>query len=248
MPSVQDDRSYNQGFAKSEALEVRTDRRVHYMIEKLSEGNGNKGLRVLEIGCGTGDISYRLALKTGAIVYGTDLCMPFIEEAKATYRLPNLKYGVIDFNDVEHLERIEKTNKFDAVVGNGILHHLYYSLEKSLANINRLLNPGGRIVFLEPNFFNPYCLIIFNIGYFRKLSRLEPTEMTFTRGFIRRKLEESGFGEIEIEFRDFLLPGVPKVMIQPLVAIGAVLERIPVLNAMAQSIFISAVKKELHVA
>src|SRR5208337_1588456 len=104
MPSVQDDRGFNQGFVKSEALEVRTGRRVDYIIKKLSENEGRKGLRVLEIGCGTGDMSYRLALKTGANVCGIDLCVPFIEQAKATYRLPNLEYGVLDFNNADHLD------------------------------------------------------------------------------------------------------------------------------------------------
>jgi len=244
MPSVQDDRGYNQMFVDSDALEIRTGRRVHAMIEKLSENDGVKGLHVLEIGCGTGDVSYRLARGTGAIVYGTDLCLPFIEQAKTSYRLPNLKYGVLDFNNEQHLGNIEKTGRFDAVVGNGILHHLYYSLNKSLANIYRLLKPGGKIAFWEPNYFNPYCLLIFNVSIFRKLARLEPTEMTFTRRFIRRKLEEAGFCEIEIEFKDFLLPSVPDVLIQPLVSIGALVERIPVLKALAQSIFISAMKRE----
>ena len=244
MPSVQDDRGYNQGFVDSDALEIRTGRRVHAMIEKLSENDGIMGLRLLEIGCGTGDVSYRLARGTGAIVYGTDLCLPFIEQAKASYHLPNLKYGVLDFNDEEQLDGVEETGKFDAVVGNGILHHLYYGLDKSLPNICRLLKPGGRMVFWEPNFFNPYCLLIFNVSILRKLARLEPTEMTFTRRFIRRKLEEAGFCEIEIEFKDFLLPSVPNLMIRPLVSIGALLEKIPVLKAMAQSIFISAMKRE----
>ncbi len=246
MTTVKDDRGYNQIYSKNKALEIRTQRRVDYMTKELSRTKNLKGSEILEIGCGTGEAAYRLALKTGANVYGTDLCVPFVEQARANYQLPNLEYGILDFNSQKDLDGITSTKKFDSVVGNGILHHLYYNLNESLTNINRLMNPGGKIVFLEPNFFNPYCLLIFNVQPFRKLARLEPTEMTFTRGFIRRKLEAAGFVEIKIEFKDFLLPGVPNWSIRPLVGIGAVLEKVPVLKALAQSIFISAAKKDPH--
>lgn len=239
MPSIVDDRGYNQGYKKSKSVAIRTERRCDYIVGMMDL---KKPARILEIGCGTGSHSYLLAKKTGKQVLGTDICGPFIEEARAGRSLPNLEYRKLDFNSRSDVKTVLRGLTFDYVVGDGILHHLYHDLDASLANIAGLLNPGGKIVFLEPNFYNPYCLLIFNIGIFRKLAKLEPGEMAFTPGFIIEKLEKAGFSKVRTEFRDFLVPGTPDFMINPAIAAGKVLERLPLLNRLSQSIFISAEK------
>jgi 2-polyprenyl-3-methyl-5-hydroxy-6-metoxy-1,4-benzoquinol methylase len=240
MSSIQDDRGYNQGYRPSKSLDVRNQRRCRYILDRMEPSAGAK---ILEIGCGTGELSYMMAEKSGCKVMGIDICAPFIEQARKNFNLPNLEFQILDFNDAGNLKDVTAECKFDYVVGNGILHHLYYSLDESLDNIYSLLKKGGKIIFLEPNFYNPYCLLIFNIGLFRKLARLEPDEMTFTKKAITRKLEEAFFSDIEVEYRDFLVPGTPDFLIEPVVSIGGVIEKIPVLNMTAQSIYISARKQ-----
>lgn len=129
---------------------------------------------------------------------------------------------------------------FDCIVGNGILHHLYPKLDDALAKMKHLLKPGGRIVFLEPNIYNPYVYLIFSCPPLRRRARLEPDEMAFSKRFVAAKLQRTGYRNIRVEFRDFLIPGIPSFLIRPSIMIGAVLERIPVINRLAQSIFISA--------
>ena len=80
---------------------------------------------------------------------------------------------------------------------------------------------------------------------FRKLARLEPGEKTFTRKVITRKLKEASFSDINVEYRDFLVPGTPYFLIKPVVLIGDIIEKIPGLNMTAQSIYISARKPGL---
>ena len=46
-----------------------------------------------------------------------------------------------------------ENNKFDLVIGNGILHHL--DAETALSSIHRVLKPGGRLIFREPLADNP---------------------------------------------------------------------------------------------
>jgi SAM-dependent methyltransferase len=233
--SVQDDRGYNQGWAESRATDVRSARRSDYMLSRM--GPSPTG-RVLEIGCGTGLYSYLLAREPKLEVLGTDLCVPFIESAQADYRRPNLSYAVLDFTKADDLG----AEQFDYVVGNGILHHLYYNLEHALFNIRRILKDGGKLVFLEPNLHNPYILSIFNVPYLRKLARLEPDEMAFSKGFATRMLHGAGFRDVTVEYKDFLLPGVPELLIAPSIAVGSVLERLPLLRQLSQSIFITATK------
>jgi len=231
--SVRDDRGFNQGWAESRATTVRAERRCDYMISQMRSPLSGT---ILEIGCGTGQNSFFLAQKTGLGVLGTDICVPFIEEANRRFQLPNLRYAVLDFNQAAQFEG----ETFDYIVGNGILHHLYYHLSDALVNMRRLLKGGGKIVFLEPNLYNPYILSIFRVPQLRKLAHLEPDEMAFTKRYVTRLLREAGYKHIRVEYRDFLLPGVPDILIAPSIAAGTVLERIPVVRTMSQSIFISA--------
>jgi len=239
LAEITDNRGYNQIYKDSKSMRLRTERRCEYINAKMER---QEGARVLEIGCGTGKMSYMLALLTKNKIMGVDLCKPFIEEAKQKYSLPNLEYKVMDFSDKTSLDAMSYGEKFNYVYGNGILHHLYYNLDASLKNIAMLLQDEGRIVFLEPNILNPYCFLIFKFGIFRRIAKLEPSEMAFTKSFIIRKLKAAGFMGIKVKYKDFLLPGIPDFMIGPSVVAGGVLEKLPLFNTIAQSIYISAFK------
>lgn len=234
MGSVKDDRGFNQGFTLVRSTEIRMRRRADWIMAEFDNIQGS----VLEIGCGRGEVSFWLAEKMKGEVLGTDLCQPFIQHARDNFKLPNLSYEVLDFNNPQQVNG----RTFDYIVGNGILHHLYYNLPQALLTIKGLLRPGGKLIFMEPNIYNPYCAVIFKIPFFRRMASLEPDEMAFSKGFISKKCAAAGFHSVSVSYRDFLLPGVPDVAIKPLIAIGNVLEKIPLLKTMSQSIFIVAKK------
>jgi len=235
MENIKDDRGYNQVWGDSKSTRVRAERRCEYMISQM-EVLPQKS--VMEIGCGTGKNAYMLAKKTGMQVLGTDLCVPFIEEAKETNCLTNLRYDILDFNKAEEF----KGEKFDYIIGNGILHHLYHHLDEAFVNMRNLLKDKGKIIFLEPNIYNPYVYLIFSYAPLRKATHLEPDEMAFSKRFVSEKLAKAGYSNIKVEYKDFLLPGIPDFLISPSVVVGDVLEKIPVVKNVSQSIFISASK------
>ncbi len=111
---------------------------------------------VLDYGCGKGIDSLKL-LKSGAIVYGIDIAENYIDETiKLTksngFSDNSFRFQVMDAHKLEFEE-----NKFDLVIGNGILHHL----DKMVAidAIYKVLKPGGRLVFKEPLADNPLLKI-----------------------------------------------------------------------------------------
>ncbi|MEI6433306.1 MAG: class I SAM-dependent methyltransferase [Bacteroidota bacterium] len=236
MGSVKDDRGYNQGFKPGKTLTIRTQRRCAWMIQQMDSSNQKD---ILEIGCGTGELSSILAEKTNHHVLGTDLCAPFINQAGLNYKRPNLQFQVLDFHNPQRLGE----KKFDYIVGNGILHHLYTNLDNSLKALSNLLKDDGKLLFIEPNIYNPYCFIIFGTTpFFRKMANLEPDEMAFSGKYITRLLKKQNYSEISVEYRDFLLPNTPTFLVNPTIAIGSVLEKIPIIKYLSQSIFISAKK------
>ncbi len=234
MASIQDERGYNQGYRETPALIVRTQRRIDAMLAQMNTTQTN--VRVLEIGCGTGMMANLLATRIQGEVVGLDLSHEFITEAAERYKRPNLKFAVANLNDEEALN----LGKFDYIVGNGILHHLYYNLDEFLGNLKKFLNPGGKLIFWEPNLSNPYAYLIFSFAPLRKIAKLEPAEMAFTADFINKILKRAGYNKVGVECRDFLLPNTPTPLIGFLIWVGNVLERFKITSRMAQSLFITA--------
>ncbi len=233
MTNIKDDRGFNQVWADTESTRIRAERRCDYMISQM-EIDASKS--VMEIGCGTGKNCFMLAQKTKMKILGTDLCVPFIEEAKNNFQLPNLRYDILDFNKADQF----KGEKFDYIIGNGILHHLYYHLDEAFTSMKYLLKENGKIIFLEPNIFNPYVYLIFSYDSLRIKTHLEPDEMAFSKSFITQKLKVAGFSNIKVEYKDFLLPGIPEALVKPSIVIGDVAEKIPLLKCVSQSIYIVA--------
>ncbi|MFM7677255.1 MAG: class I SAM-dependent methyltransferase [Roseiflexaceae bacterium] len=236
--SIVDDRGYNQGFKPSASLAIRNARRVAHLLRCVHPLVAPH--HMLEIGCGTGEYAAILAQHPAVTILGTDICQPFIDYARQHYGGVNINFACFDFTDSTEVTAHVGSTQFDSVVGNGILHHMYYHIDSVLGHIWQLLRPGGRLAFMEPNLYNPYIAAIFCIPTLRRWARLEPSEMAFRRQVIVDALMRAGFVDITVEYRDFLVPGTPALLVTPVVALGAVCERIPLINMLAQSLLISA--------
>jgi SAM-dependent methyltransferase len=240
MSSIIDERGFNQGYQLSIAQNARLQRRARAIVSEMRlpvERDRKLDVHILELGCGTGELAFELAKIASARVTGADRSQKFIDYASANYRHPNLRFLVANFSDSSLGAADEK---YDYIVGNGILHHLYYRLDKFLPTLAFWLRPRGRLIFWEPNLKNPYVFLIFKVAAFRRMARLEPEEMAFTPRFIQRKLTTAGFCQVRAVTRDFLLPNTPARLISPVVKIGNYLEKVPVVRGCAQSIFLTA--------
>jgi SAM-dependent methyltransferase len=139
--------------ARSRALKdrfphIRSYPSLQRMMERLNEYlNNSSGQRVLDLGCGNGERSLQL-LGHGALVDGIDISPVYIENARQAALQAGHAADVFEFRamDAHHLAYDHES--FDMVVGNGILHHL--DLVASTREIQRVLRPGGRALFVEP--------------------------------------------------------------------------------------------------
>lgn len=102
--------------------------------EVLAWLDPQRGERILDVGCGDGALTLRIA-ERGATVVGIDLSTSLLEAARAA--------GA----DARQLDVLDATfvAEFDAVFSNAVLHWVKQP-ERAIANMRRALKPGGRLV------------------------------------------------------------------------------------------------------
>jgi len=132
-------------------LSGQMDKRWRRLVAKrLRERLGSKEALVLDVACGTGDLSLELFEKIGARVVATDFCRPMLEVA-ARKIAPATEAGgkraipLIE-GDALHLPFIDTS--FDGVTIAFGLRNLS-NVERGLAELFRVLKPGGSLAVLE---------------------------------------------------------------------------------------------------
>lgn len=132
-------------------LSGQMDKRWRRLVAKrLRERFGSKEAIVLDVACGTGDLSLELFEKIGARVVATDFCRPMLEVA-ARKIAPAAEAGgqrsiqLIE-GDALHLPFIDTS--FDGVTIAFGLRNLS-NVERGLAELFRVLKPGGSLAVLE---------------------------------------------------------------------------------------------------
>jgi trans-aconitate 2-methyltransferase len=98
--------------------------------------NPKAGELILDVGCGTGQLTAKIA-ESGAEVIGIDSATTMIEQARQNY--PNLRFEVADTRNLQ----IDKS--LDAVFSNATLHWVKEA-DAAIASIYQALKPGGRFV------------------------------------------------------------------------------------------------------
>jgi trans-aconitate methyltransferase len=98
--------------------------------------NPQSGERILDVGCGTGQLTSEIA-RSGAAVTGLDKSPEMLAEARKNY--PDLTFVEGDAASFHF------TEPFDAVFSNAVLHWVK-DAEGAIQSIAHALRPGGRFV------------------------------------------------------------------------------------------------------
>jgi demethylmenaquinone methyltransferase/2-methoxy-6-polyprenyl-1,4-benzoquinol methylase len=146
------------------------DKRWRRLVaRKLRESIGSPGARILDVACGTGDLSLTLSETTGARVVGTDFCRPMLEIAAR--KTANLDSD-IPLIEGDALRLPFRDCSFEAATIAFGLRNLS-DVEGGLAELRRVLKPGGSVAVLE--FSKPVVpgfRLLFNVYFTRVLPLL----------------------------------------------------------------------------
>lgn len=123
-------------------VDKRWRRRVRQQLEKeLADENA----LILDVACGTGDLSIELQQHAKAKVFGTDFCRPMLLIAAEK----NAKYNTsIPYIEADGMNLAFADNCFDAVtIAFGLRN--FSNWQAGLKEFHRILKPGGKLAVLE---------------------------------------------------------------------------------------------------
>ncbi|MCX2450318.1 methyltransferase domain-containing protein [Pedobacter sp. PLR] len=107
--------------------------------------NKRENLKVIDLGCGTGELSHKIQLELpGSKVLGIDAAMEMLRDA-AVFENENLHFEHLDIN-----EKIQSGEKYDLIFSNAALQWLDHH-EQLWPEIIALLYSGGQLLIQMPS-------------------------------------------------------------------------------------------------
>ena len=137
-------------------LQILNSIHLPYTEFLLERAGLSKGMRVADIGCGTGNVSFLMASKVriSGSVCGVDLSTAQLDIARSQAAVFNLD-NVMFAEGSAYCTRLPKES-FDLVYCRFLLIHLNRPLD-ALIEMRSLLKPGGLLVCEEADFSKAFC-------------------------------------------------------------------------------------------
>lgn len=173
---------------------------------------GTDKLKVLDVGCGTGEISILLA-EMGHQVTGIDLSHKMLERARSKAKDSNIE-AVFEPGDAESL--VYRDDTFDVVLNRHLLWTLPHPKE-ALKEWKRVLKPGGKVILIDGLWrdgswenkvrcmIGDFCILILEHKnpwkgtYSKQIESALPHMGGMKASTVRSYLEEADFKEIDLE-------------------------------------------------
>lgn len=192
---------YDDNYHYSEQfVQYKIDKKVREFVTSIKNNiYSNKNLKFLEIGCGTGEYTKKVAAHfSRSNIVGLDIAENVIRLAKKKCRgLSNVSFDIqsIYGNDL-------KNESFDVVYGFYALHHM--NIDKVLKESYRILKPGGIVYFCEPNILNPVVYLIKSNKYLKKAVGDSPDEWAINPLTISKN--NKYFKILKVSLSEYIVP------------------------------------------
>jgi 2-polyprenyl-3-methyl-5-hydroxy-6-metoxy-1,4-benzoquinol methylase len=186
------------------AIDADADTPWHRMLKPEILREDLAGRQVLEIGCGRGDFSCWLTRNTHARVTAADFSHTAVAKGRdyAASRGLNIRWQVMDIQSIAYPDAT-----FDSVISSETIEHVPDPVQ-AVAELARVLKPGGKLFLTTPNYLNL-------IGLYRGYMRMKGTPFTETgqpiNNFVmlprtRAWVKRAGLRILHAESRGIYLP------------------------------------------
>ena len=148
----------------------------------------DNNIKILDIGCGTGDSLFYVSKLSNSKLFGVDISRNMLKIAKK--KLWNK--AILKLGDVENLPYINNT--FDYVLNTEAFHH-FPNPNLALKEIHRVLRKGGKLILTDINFNCSIPHKLFKIlepGHVKIYNRKEFYNLFVRAGFKVLKQERVG--------------------------------------------------------
>lgn len=147
MSTINNQKNVKEQYSNAGNLNTRISIHQKYSTNKMGFGNWifsnykiTKGMKVLELGCGTCDMwkGHEDLMSTCSKIILSDFSEGMLENAKANLGdNPNVEYRVIDIQNIPF-----EDETFDLVIANMMLYHVP-DMKRGLSEVQRVLKNGG---------------------------------------------------------------------------------------------------------
>jgi len=207
-------------------------------LKRLKNLVRNKKMKLLEIGCGTGEytrdiISFSMQNNITAV----DISKNILKIAKNKCKSKQVKFIQASVYKLPF-----KDNSFDLICGFYIAHHL--DLKQMFIELSRVLKTEGVIYLVEPNILNPIVYLIKNISYLKNMVGDSPGEYAINPISINSFLDNN-LQVQNIEYTEYLPP--TKLLRDELLIkfdkVVSLINKVPVLKFLGGSVILEISKK-----
>lgn len=207
------------------------NKKFNDLVDFIKENHGKKSIKILEIGCGTGEYTKKVAerfpnSKIIALDISSEILKIGIKKCKS---LKNTSFICESAYNTKLPDE-----SCDMIIGYYILHHI--DISKFVKEAKRVLKPGGTIFFCEPNILNPVVYIIKSTKWIKKIIGDSPDEWAINPLTVAEELK--GFKVVKISTSEFVWP-IKSVSLKVMVAIDkitAYFKMVPVLKFFGGSV------------
>ncbi len=163
------------------------------------------GERIVEVGCGSGVFADAMA-KRGARVVCVDANPDAVAYVSRTFVRDGLevRHGYLD-------ELALPDASFDAATALEVVEHVYLDqVRQLLADLKRILKPGGRLLVTTPNYRGTWPVLEWAVDRFSKAAHMDGDQhvLHFHRALLRDTLVEAGFEVLALRTYCTLAPFV----------------------------------------
>lgn len=175
------------------------EKKFNNLVKFIKKNYGSKSIRILEIGCGTGEYTIKIAKKfTKSKIVALDISPKILKVAKNKCK----DSKNISFICKSVYETKLKEKSFDIIVGYYILHHI--DISKFVKEASRVLKSGGLVYLYEPNILNPIVYIIKSNKWLKTKLGDSPDEWAINPISVKKVFK--GFEPLKISTSEYLWP------------------------------------------